>query len=128
MKKALFINSVCGIGSTGKICVGLAEDLEKQGYACKIAYGRGAVSAEAQKYAVKIGTDLDNYLHVLKTRVLDEHGFGSVKATRRFLEWAEAYKSDLLWIHDTHGYYINVELLFAWIKHHSEMQAKWTHT
>lgn len=126
MKKALFINSVCGIGSTGKICLGLAKALEEQGYECKIAYGRGDVPAEANKYAVRIGTNLDNYLHVLKTRVFDEHGFGSVQATKHFLQWAEEYKPDLLWLHNIHGYYINIELLFAWIKKHPEMQVKWT--
>lgn len=39
--KILFINSVCGIGSTGKIVVDLAREASKQGHQCWIAYGRG---------------------------------------------------------------------------------------
>lgn len=39
--KILFINSVCGIGSTGKIVVDLAREAAKQGHQCWIAYGRG---------------------------------------------------------------------------------------
>ena len=34
--KILFINSVCGIGSTGRICTDLAKEYEKQGHEVKI--------------------------------------------------------------------------------------------
>ena len=40
------INSVCGIGSTGRICTDLATSLEQHGHEVKIAYGRGDVSRE----------------------------------------------------------------------------------
>jgi hypothetical protein len=32
--KILLINSVCGLGSTGKICGALAEEFAAQGLAC----------------------------------------------------------------------------------------------
>lgn len=125
--RILIINSVCGIGSTGRICTDLAQKLEAEGNDVKIAYGRkGTVPEQFQKYAVRIGTDFDWKMHVVRTRLFDSHGFGSKEATRKFLKWAEAYKPDLLWLHNIHGYYINVELLFAWIKKHSEMKVKWT--
>lgn len=38
--RVLFINSVCGIRSTGRICADLSRELEAQGHECKIAYGR----------------------------------------------------------------------------------------
>ena len=38
--KILFINSVCGIGSTGRICTTMAQEYESQGHEVKIAYGR----------------------------------------------------------------------------------------
>ena len=125
--KVLFINSVCGIGSTGRICTDLAQKLEAEGNEVKIAYGRsGTVPEKFKKYAVRIGTDFDCKIHALKTRIFDEHGFGSKSATRKFLQWAEEYKPDLLWLHNIHGYYINVEMLFAWIKQHPEMEVRWT--
>lgn len=125
--RVLFINSVCGIGSTGRICTDLAQKFEAEGNEVKIAYGRNnTVPQKFQKYAVRIGSDWDCKLHALKTRLFDEHGFGSKSATRKFLQWAETYKPDLLWLHNIHGYYINVEMLFAWIKKHPEMEVKWT--
>lgn len=125
--RVLLINSVCGIRSTGRICTDLAQKFEKEGHEVKIAYGRvEEVPEQFQKYAVKIGNDLDLKLHALRTRILDEHGFGSKKATKVFLKWADQYNPDLLWIHNIHGYYINVELLFDWIKRRPDMQVKWT--
>ena len=125
--KVLFINSVCGIGSTGRICTDLAQQLEAEGNEVKIAYGRkGTVPEQFQKYAVRIGTDFDCKIHAIQTRLFDTHGFGSKHATKEFLKWAEEYKPDLVWLHNLHGYYINVEMLFDWIKKHPEMQVKWT--
>ena len=125
--KVLFINSVCGIGSTGRICTDLAQEYEAQGHEVKIAYGRdGNVPEKFIKYAVRIGTDLDVKVHGIKSQLLDKHGLGSIRATEVFLKWAEEYKPDMLWLHNIHGYYINYELLFSWIKKHPEMEVKWT--
>ena len=126
--KLLLLNSVCGTGSTGRICVDIAREYEQNGYDVKIAYGRNesSVPADARKYAVRIGTDLDVYAHVLYTRLTDKHGLASKSATRKFLKWADEYDPDILWIHNIHGYYINYELLFAWIKSRPQMQVKWT--
>lgn len=125
--KVLQINSVCGIRSTGRICTDIAKELEQQGHQVKIAYGRmEQVPQWAKKYAVRIGSDMDAKLHALGTRLLDKHGFFSKRATKRFLQWAEEYDPDLLWLHNIHGYYINIEMLFDWIKSRPNMQVKWT--
>ena len=39
--KVLMINSVCGIGSTGRICTDIAKILIDAGHECKVIYGRG---------------------------------------------------------------------------------------
>lgn len=125
--RVLFINAVCGTGSTGKICVDLAQKYENEGNIVKIAYGRTAyVPEKYKKYAVRIGNDFDVKLHALQTRMFDNHGFASKRATKKFLKWADEYKPELLWLHNLHGYYINIELLFKWIKNHPDMQVKWT--
>lgn len=124
--KVLMINVVCGIRSTGRICTDLAEKLTAEGHEVKIAYGREEVPKRYEKYAVKIGNKWDQRLHGLQTRILDEHGFGSKKVTKDFLKWAEEYNPDMLWLHNIHGYYINIELLFDWIKKRPDMQVKWT--
>ena len=124
--KVLMINSVCGIRSTGRICTDLAEVLVENGYEVKIAYGRETVPEKYQKYAVRIGTDIDNKIHAIQTRLFDTHGFGSKKATADFLKWADKYDPDILHLHNIHGYYINVEMLFDWIKSRPQMKVIWT--
>ncbi len=124
--RVLLINSVCGIRSTGRICADIAQALESEGHEVKIAYGRENVPEKYQKYAIRIGNDIDYKLHGFRTRILDEHGFGSVNATKEFIKWAEEYNPDMLWLHNIHGYYINIEILFDWIKSRPDMQVKWT--
>ncbi len=114
--KVLIINSVCGIRSTGRICTDLAEVLEKEGHECKIAYGRETVPEKFKKYAVRIGNDMNVKLDGIKTRILDNAGFNSVCATKKFLKWVKKYNPDLIHLHNIHGYYINVELLFKFLK------------
>ena len=114
--KILQINSVCGIKSTGRICTDLAEILEKNGHEVKIAYGRDVVPDKYQKYAVRIGNDFDVKVHGLKSRLFDRHGFGSKKATKDFIEWVKEYDPDIIHLHNIHGYYINIEILFNYLK------------
>ena len=124
--RVLIVNSVCGVGSTGRICSALAREFEAAGHEARIAYGRGAAGEADLGHALRIGNKLDLGAHLLRTRLLDGQGLGSAAATRRFLRWAEDWKPDLLWLHNLHGYYLNYELLFAWIKRHPEMEVRWT--
>lgn len=78
------------------------------------------------KNNLRIGNDMDVYSHVIYSRLTDKHGLASKTATRTFLKWAEEYDPDILWLHNIHGYYINYELLFKWIKSRPSMQIKWT--
>ena len=113
--KILMINSVCGIGSTGRICTDLADILERKGHEVKIAYGRGNVPEKYQKFAVKIGTEIDVRVHAIKSRVFDNTGFGSKTVTKKFVEWIKSYNPDVIHLHNIHGYYINVEVLFEFL-------------
>lgn len=125
--KVLIINEVCGIGSHGKICADIAKDYLKENNEVKVAYGRDVyVPNDCKDFAVRIGTDFGVKLHGVYTRIFDRHGFGSRIATSKFLKWAEEYNPDLLWLHNIHGYYINVEMLFRWIKSRTNMRVKWT--
>ena len=82
--KVLQINSVCGIGSTGRIATDIHNILTEQGHESYIAYGRDLpINCDNTN---KIGTKLDNYTHVIETRILDRHGLGSRRATLRLID------------------------------------------
>ncbi len=123
--KVLQINSVCGIRSTGRICTDIAESLEKQGHQCKIAYGREIVPKQYQKYAVRIGSNLSVKNDAFFTRLFDNAGFNSTHATKKFIKWVKEYKPDVIHLHNLHGYYINIKILFDFLAK-SNIPVVWT--
>jgi len=130
MRRLVIVNSVCGIRSTGRICSDIACDYERKGWEVKIAYGREPyVPQGCKKWAIRIGSRFEVYLHALLVRLWGDHGFGMLRstfATWRFLKWMESWNPEEIWLHNLHGYYINVGMLFAWIKRHPDIQVLWT--
>lgn len=124
--KLLIINSVCGIRSTGRITTDIALEYEKKGYEVKIAYGREKVPEQYKRFAVRIGNNFNVRLNALSCRLFDNDGFAAKTQTKKFIKWANEFDPDELWLHNLHGYYINVELLFNWIKSRPKMKVKWT--
>lgn len=120
------INSVCGIRSTGRIATDLARKYMAEGHEVRIAYGREHVPEQYRALSYRIGNDFDVYINGVRSRIFDNEGFNAVKQTRDFLKWADEYDPQLLWLHNLHGYYINVELLFQWIKKRPRMEVRWT--
>lgn len=123
MSRILFINSVCN-GSTGTICKNLYKAAKEAGHTCCIAYGRG--DAPEGFNTIKIGNQLDIYLHVLKARLFDASGFGSKKATKDLIKRIDEFKPDVIHLHNIHGYYVNIEILFNYLKQHPEIKKIWT--
>lgn len=114
--KILEINSVCGIRSTGRICTDIAELLKENGHECRIVYGRESVPKKYESISYRVGTENDVRLHALKSRLFDASGFGSKYATQRLIEYINEYNPDIIHLHNIHGYYINIELLFDYLK------------
>ncbi len=113
--KYLFINSVAGFGSTGRIAAEKCRELMTQGHECVLAFGREKANC-GDIPTVQIGTPMDVKVHALRNRLLDDHGFGSKAATQKFLQWVREYDPDVIWLHNVHGYYIHIGLLFAYLR------------
>lgn len=121
--RVLQINSVCGYGSTGNIVVDLYHALREQGHECCIAYGRGSAPEDVESY--RIGSGIDVYIHGICSRITDRQAFYSTRATRRFVQWMKEYDPDVIHMHNLHGYYINIEILFDALKQ-MEKPVVWT--
>jgi len=113
--KYLFVNSVAGYGSTGRIAAEKCRELMKEGHECVLAFGR-IREGFPDVPTVQIGSNLDYRLHAFGSRLLDSSGFGSRSATRQFLKWVEDYDPDVIWLHNLHGYYIHLGELFAYLR------------
>lgn len=124
--KILHINSVCGVTGTGRIVADLYNAAVSRGHECRIAYGEHKYkNAPGNMRTMEIGTIRDCRFHALVTRLWDMQGFGSRRATRLFLREVEAYAPDVIHLHNLHGYYMNIELLFRYLKQ-SSARVVWT--
>lgn len=112
--KVFIINVVCGKGSTGHIVVDLYNEiLASENEAC-IGYGRGNAPQNIQKY--RIGSEMDVLVHAGLSRLTDRQGRYSIRATRALVHKIEAYSPDIIHLHNIHGYYINYEILFDFLR------------
>ena len=113
--KVLQINTVCGSGSVGRITVDIVQALEEEGSEGLIAFGRRTAPENVPAY--KFGTDLDMGFHVLHTFFKGEHGFASQKQTVKLIQRIKEYNPDIIHLHNIHGFYLDVEQLFEYLKY-----------
>ena len=108
------INTVCGNGSVGRITVDIYHALKKNGHEGKIYYGRRTAPDGVD--AELFGSSMDMGTHVLRTFFEGTHGFGSKNQTKKLIELLKTDQPDLIHLHNIHGFYLNVEELFAYLK------------
>ena len=108
------INTVCGNGSVGRITVDIYHALKKNGYDGKIYYGRRNAPEDVNTEC--FGSNLDMGIHVLSTFFTGTHGFNSKGQTKQLIESLKAYDPDLIHMHNIHGFYLDVETLFGYLK------------
>lgn len=113
MKKLLLINTSCNTGSTGRIAEEIGQTAIAHGYESYFAYGRTGRESKSQK--IRIGNDWDVRFHMLSSRLFDNHGFASKKATEAFIKEIDRIQPDIINLHNIHGYYLNVEVLFEYL-------------
>jgi glycosyltransferase involved in cell wall biosynthesis len=112
--KLLQINTVLNSGSTGRIAEDIGLAAMSAGHASFIA--AGFTNRPSQSEVISIGFDWDRKIHGLKTRLFDRHGFGSANATNKLVKQIAAINPDVIHLHNIHGYYINIEILFGYLK------------
>ena len=117
-KKLLQIGIEVNSGSTGKIAEQIGSVAIKRGFESYITYARGFNPSESQ--VVKIGNKFSIYLHVLRTRIFGDHLNGSKLATLKFIKEIKSIKPDIIHLHQIHGYYLNVPLLFDFLKEYNK--------
>ena len=110
MKTLLQINVNVNSGSHGKIVESIGRQAIDNGWRSVVAYGRAMTPSESE--LIRVGTGLDIKEHVLESRLFDNHGLASRKATHRFIKQLEQLSPDIVQLHVIHGYYLNYKILF----------------
>lgn len=108
------INTTLNSSAPGKIAEEIGKVLQAHGHESYIGYGRRA--RPSASHNVKIGNFVDQSIHGIMTRIFDLHGFGSVGATKAFIRKVREINPDVIHLHNIHGYFINLEVLFEYLK------------
>ncbi len=113
MKKLLLINTSINTGSTGRIAEEIGQLANLYGFESHAAYGRH--NNHSQLQLIKVGNSCDFYIHALRSRLGDNHGFSSTSATQELIKEIEQIQPDIINLHNIHGYYLNIEILFDYL-------------
>ena len=114
--RILLIDVNCKHSSTGKIVYDLYTYLRSDGRSASICYGRGEKIEEEGIF--KFGSDGETLLHAGLSRLTGYNGCFSPLSTIRLIKAIEAYKPDLIHIHELHAYFVNISPLIQYIKAH----------
>ena len=112
------VNVTYRSGSTGTIVKDLAEFAKNSGHEVLVFCGRG----EEEPGVIKVQTKSRLYIDALKSRFLDNQGFNSKNATKRLIEQLRVFRPDVINLHNIHGYYLYLPMLFSYLK--NEYQGK----
>lgn len=126
MKKVvLHVNSFL-VGSTGNIMKSIstiAEDYEMGSY---VAYPSSRTNNSIKlENSIKIGNILDRNIHLYRSYFSGYNGCYSVSSTNRFLEKIDEIGPDIIHLHNLHNCYINLKILFNYIKER-DISIVWT--
>lgn len=113
-KRLLQINVSANAGSTGKIAEQIGIEAMQSGFDSYVAYGKRANASKS--YLIKIGSKYDLYNHVIQSRLFDNHGLASKRATKLFLKQVDEINPNIIHLHNIHDYYLNYQLLFEYLK------------
>ena len=124
--KILFINAVCGVGSTGRIVIDLMQQAKKQGHIVKVACSSiGPIKGVDQNDVIIVGNKIDYYTHNALSRFTDHEGLYSKAVTIKLIKKTNEFNPDIVHLHNIHGHWINYEILFSYLAEHKK-KVVWT--
>lgn len=112
--KIVQINATCGIGSTGKICVGISQLLSA------FEMENHIVCSKSNDYPLGIICSTSNYtlMQAVQSRMIGNYGFQSKRETKRMIRELERLHPDIVHLHNIHGHDCNLSILFSYFKEH----------
>ncbi len=88
--------------------------MKKRGWGVYYAHGARRVNHSKLK-TIPFSSVKGEYLHALKSLLLDDDGLGSTRATKELVEKIMEIRPDVIQLHNLHGYYLNYKVLFEYL-------------
>ena len=121
--KLVQINTVCN-GSAGKIMGDIQRKANEEGFETISFYGRrkGFNNLKCEK----IGNPISFWIHVFINTLFDKQGHGSYFYTKKLVKRLRQENPDIIHLHNIHGYYLNIPVLFKYLKEEYKGKLFWT--
>ena len=125
MKTIVEINT-CDYGSTGRIMLQLSNTIQKNGDRCYIVVPNGRHNPwNNKKGYIKFGNRFSEDFHILLGRLTGLQGCFSFFSTLKLVKELNNLKPDIIHLHNLHNSYINLPLLFKYLKK-ERVRTVWT--
>ncbi len=106
---------MCNSGSTGRIAEDIAKITDAHNWGNHIAFGRNSPPSKvANPYQISSNKQL--YFNILQARFLDNDGFLNSANTKKLVEKIDSINPSIIHLHNIHGYYLDLRVLFKYIK------------
>ncbi len=114
--KILQINS-CNFGSTGGIMLNIAKTAEDSGHTAYTVFPKSRSNLKKDvKNSILTGNVFTRNLHLLMSYATGFNGCFSVLSTYKILKKLDGISADIIHLHNLHNSYINLPMLFSYIK------------
>lgn len=118
-----FLNAVA-YGSTWRIVESLADALQKEGHRTLTAAGFTWKKSTREDFVLTSGI-VEKTIHTYRARFTGKIGTYSKHATRKLLRRLDEFSPDVIHLHNLHGWYLNLPMLFDYIKK-NRIRVLWT--
>ena len=123
--KIAILNSV-PYGSTGKIAYEITKSAINQDNMVLLFFGYSSHPlSEIKMSRAFIGSKISKITHMILSNVFGLNGCFSFFLTLKFLVMLDRFEPDIIHLHNLHGWYINLPMLFKYIKRHN-IKTVWT--
>ena len=102
-------------GSTGGVMAGISAAAAREGIMTLTACPSSRSNRRDKQADLYVGTRLSRNLHVLLGRKTGKHGCFSAAATRAFVSQLKKTDPDVMHLHNLHGDYVNLGILFDYL-------------
>lgn len=123
--KVLQVNTVYPNGSTGKIAKGIHDVCQHDELVCITAYRYHEDKKQIPEDSMTVSSWWDCHIHNRLVKYTLLQGCFSQIRTLLFLRNVKRYAPDIIHLHNLHGSYVNLKLLFDYIKK-SNIHVVWT--
>lgn len=119
------INAFYKYGSTGRIVTELEELMRINGIEPYALFGRSMSNDSYGAHVYKIDKTREYYAHKMMTHLTGYQGYASRECTKRAVDFIDRINPDVIHLHNLHGHYLNLEILFEYLRIANKM-VMWT--